>query len=95
MSFNNSVYAIYQMGYKGKCGLFRRSLSFENDVRKDKQVYSQDIFWFGVPVFEILDWVKPKWVLSGCYTRMLIKLKRFTTDRVWLNFQFLNNGKIL
>ena len=51
------------MGYKGKCGLFRRSLSFENDVGKDKQVYLQDIFWFWVPVFEILDWVNP----SGSY----------------------------
>lgn len=94
-SFNNSVNVISQMDYKGKCGLFRRSLSFKDDVRKDKQVCPQDIFWYGTPVFVILAWTEPKGDFLGSSTRMLIWLKSFTTDRVWLNIQFLNNGKTL
>lgn len=84
-----------QMDYKGKCGLFRRSLSFEDDVSKDKQVCPQDIFWFGTPVFVIVAWMELKWDFSGSSTRMLIWLKNFTTDRVQLNIQFLNYGKTL
>lgn len=49
-----------QIGYKGKHRLFRRSLSLEDDVRKDKQVYLQNILRFWVPVFIILDWLKLK-----------------------------------
>lgn len=33
----------------------KKSLSFEEYVRKEKQVYPQDIFLFGVLVFIILD----------------------------------------
>lgn len=76
-SFNNSASVISPMGYKGKCGLFWRSLNFEDDVRKGKQVYPQDIFCFGVLVFVMLDWMKPKWdFFSGSYTGILIRIEK-------------------
>lgn len=86
-SFNNSVNVISQIGYKEKCELFRRSLSFEDDVKKDKKFYPQDIFWFEVQVFVILmDEVQMR------LFRLIYKnadwIGSFTTDRVWLNFYF-------
>ena len=78
-----------QWAIKGNVGCFGGPLTFEDDVRKDKQVYPQDIICFGIPVSVILDWMIPKWdFFSGSYTRILMGLKSFATDRVWLNFQF-------